>query len=95
MLTAISRTFHGSLKTAEPGGIRKNHPVSFDSALVRTAGVRGRQSVCHGIGPCPTPATDSAAKAVVRAFMARDIEADGANPGGGTYPVAVKVREQR
>ena len=39
--------------------------------------------------------SDSAAKAVARALMARGIEAAGGNPGGGTYPVAVKVPEQR
>ena len=39
--------------------------------------------------------SDSAAKAVVRALKARDIEAAGNNPRAGTYPVSVRVPAQR
>jgi hypothetical protein len=39
--------------------------------------------------------SDSAAQAVVRVLRAGDIEAAGATPRGGTYPVSVKVPQQR
>jgi len=39
--------------------------------------------------------SDAAAKAVVRALTAAHIEAAGNGPRGGTYPVWVKVAEQR
>ena len=39
--------------------------------------------------------SDSAAKAVVRSLRAAHIEAAGDGPRGGTYPVWVKVPEQR
>ena len=38
---------------------------------------------------------EPAAKAVVRDLRAADLEADGANPYGGTYPGSIRVPEPR